>query len=329
MNNKKTENTNLKIISGSSFDKLKGEKIKDYRKKWRENPAKHIVERFPIHLDVETTSLCNLKCAFCATPMQKYKAGHMSKELYKKIIDEGSEKGLSSIKLNFRGEPLLHPDIAEMVAYAKEKGVIDVFFNSNATLLDTKAAESLIESGLDRLIVSFEGYTKDLYEKNRVGAKFEDVVANVKNFVNLKRKLKKDTPILRLQTVDISGEESYLKRYKDFWKDYADEITCIDLRDEAADYSGIKSEGWECPYPWTRLCVTWNGEILTCPFMNRALEKYDWKGFGNIRNIELESVWTGETMKKIREFHEKGISEETEPCKHCSYRGTELLKRKK
>jgi len=324
---KSKENPNLRILAGSSFDKINNERIMEYRLKWRENPVRHVAGRFPIHLDIEATSICNLKCPFCATAHEKYSKGYMSMALYKRIIDEGSEKGLYSIKLNFRGEPLLHPEIGEMIFYAKQKGIVDVFFNTNATVLTEEAAERLMDSGLDRIIVSFEGFTKEIYEKNRVGAKFENVISNIRNFAGRKKRLNSIKPLLRLQTVDIDTEESYLERYREFWKDYADEITCIDLRDERADYTDLKGDGWECPYPWRRLCITWDGEVYTCPFMNRAVEKYRWRGFGNINEVSLEGIWSGDVMRTIRKVHKDGLSHTIEPCKYCSYRGTELLKR--
>jgi Predicted Fe-S oxidoreductases len=320
------DNSNIKLLAGNVFSKSTNKRLQEYRQKWKNNPTGHIVERFPIHLDIESTSICNLKCPFCAGTYEKYPYGSMPFDLYKKIIDEGSEKGLYSIKLNFRGEPLLHPQIAEFVAYAKQKGIIDVFFNTNATKLTEDIGEKLIKAGLDRLIVSFEGYTKDVYERNRVGASFDTVVENVRNFSRLRKKLNSSKPAIRLQTVAISTDESYLRLYREFWDKYADEITCIDMRDETADYSGLSVGDWECPYPWLRLCITWDGTVLTCPFMNRSADKYAWKGFGNAGTVSLESIWTSDAMNNIRDSHRQGASGKIEPCKCCSYRGTELSK---
>lgn len=317
---------NIRILTDHVLESSQDERLKEYRCKWRDNPHTHVVERFPIHLDVESTSICNLKCPFCAGTHEQYDYGFMDFELFRTIIDEGSAKGLYSIKLNFRGEPLMHPRIADMVAYAKERGLVDVFFNTNATFLSEKIGEQLIRSGLDRLIVSFEGVTPEVYEQNRVGANFEAVVENVRNFVRLKRRLGAKTPLLRLQTVAIDDTPGYIERYKEFWGEWADEITCIDLRDEQKDYSAVSSAGWECPYPWRRLCVTWDGVILTCPFVNRSLNTYSWQGFGRIGETTLEEVWYGTAMKRLREAHLACASHGVEPCCYCSYRGTELAK---
>lgn len=317
---------NVRVLTGDLFAIDRDERLTEYRLKWRENPGNHIVERFPIHLDIESTSVCNLKCPFCAGTHERYDHGYMDFDLFRTIIDEAAGKGLYSIKLNFRGEPLLHPRIADMVAYAKQCGIVDVFFNTNATYLTEEVGEKLIRAGLDRLIVSFEGVTAEVYQQNRVGAHFEEVVENIRNFVRLKRRLGAETPLLRLQTVAIDDVPDYIERYKEFWDEWADEITCIDLRDEQKDYSTVSAADWVCPYPWRRLCITWDGVILTCPFVNRSLDSYSWQGFGRVGETTIEEVWRGVAMGELRRAHRTGTSHEIEPCRYCSYRGTELAK---
>ena len=75
---------------------------------------------------------------------------------------------IASLKLNWRGEPLLHPQLCEIIRHAKEQGIVDVIINTNATHLDDSYAEKLLNSGLDYIIFSFDGGTKETYEKNRV-----------------------------------------------------------------------------------------------------------------------------------------------------------------
>jgi len=319
--------SNITFLTTDAFSNASDERVKEYRRKWRENPVQHHLERFPIHLDIESTSICNLKCIFCASTYECYTYGTMSFDLFRQIIDEGSIKGLCSIKLNFRGEPLLQPKIAEMVAYAKRRGILDVFFNTNATLLTEDIGKKLIMGGLDRLIVSFEGVTPEVYERNRVGATFNTVVDNIRNFVRLRRSLGSATPVVRLQTVAVDESPDYLERYREFWHDWADEMTCVDRRDELADYSDCSSAGWECPDPWRRLLITWDGQILTCPLVNRALNSYQWQGLGHIGETTIEAAWHSASMETIRNAHCTGTAHTIEPCRCCSYRGSELSKR--
>ena len=83
--------------------------------------------------------------------------GIMKWELYTRIIDEARELGVYSVKLSWRGEPLLNGRIVDMVRYAKSKGIKEVAFLTNAEFLNKKMAEELVDSGLDWLSVSADG----------------------------------------------------------------------------------------------------------------------------------------------------------------------------
>src|SRR3972149_753422 len=90
-----------------------------------------------------------------------------------------------------------------MGAYAKQKGLLDVYFNTNATMLTDKVIHKLIDAGLDRISISFEGTTKEVYEANRVGAKFEKVIANVRLLRDVRARRGVSHPQLRVQTVGL------------------------------------------------------------------------------------------------------------------------------
>ena len=183
----------IEIKANSNFHILKKDKAQntdiaysEYRRCWKEWPENFYVGGFPLFIDIEVTSICNLRCPFCATTYRDrlIKKGYISFDMVKKIIDEGSENGLRGVKFNYRGEPLLHKEICDFVKYAKDKGLMDVYFNTNAMLLDKEMAKRLIESGLDRISVSAEGFTKEAYESYRVGGNFEKVLSNIINLYN-------------------------------------------------------------------------------------------------------------------------------------------------
>ena len=178
-----------------------------------------LCREFPLFLDIEVTNECNLHCPFCqyAGMRGKVKKGRITTGIIKKIIDEGADHGLYGVKFNIWGEPLLHPKIHEFVKYAKQKGLIDVYFNTNAMLLDEGASRKLIAAGLDRISISFEGYTKSVYEKYRVGSNYEKVLSNIENLQALKKKLEVKYPKIRVQTVMLPDLENSFQEYRDFW----------------------------------------------------------------------------------------------------------------
>ena len=165
-------NANFTSLGGQSVTETNDPKYSEYRRQWLENPKNLIVSDFPINLDIEVTTRCNLRCTFCdkLPLLTKNQIGDMDFELYKKILDEGAENGLCAVKLSYRGEPLLHKQIAEMISYAKKKGMLDIYFNTNGMLLTKEMSLNLMDAGLDRISVSIEGTDPVKFEQERRGA---------------------------------------------------------------------------------------------------------------------------------------------------------------
>ena len=166
----------------------------EYRDKWEENPKHRVVGAFPIHLDIEATSACNLKCTMCPrTDMIKggtfWKIQRFDFDTYKRLIDEGVQNGLCSVKYNILGEPTLNPRLIDMIQYAKQAGVLDVMFNTNATRLDEKLSRRLIASGLDQLFFSFDSPERGNFNRIRMGADFDTVLTNIKRFMDLRAEM--------------------------------------------------------------------------------------------------------------------------------------------
>ena len=165
-----------------------------YRREWDERYLRKEAGDFPLHLDIDPTNRCNLRCSMC--PRTYYvnegrsdwnpsgRLGEMDFSFYEKLIEEGRARGLKSVKLNFLGEPLLYPRLADMVALAAGAGLW-VMLNTNATLLGPDMSEKLLRAGLTDIFFSFDSPYQDEYEKIRVGANFEKTLANIRAFMRL------------------------------------------------------------------------------------------------------------------------------------------------
>ena len=295
----------------------------EYRRKWDENPKNLEAGGFPLHLDIEVTSSCNLKCPFCATTYSKFNNGYMKWETAKKILDEAGEKGLYACKFNFRGEPLLHKELGRFIKYAKDKGIIDVFFNTNAVFLTEEKARMLIDTGLDRLTISFEGFDKTVYERNRVGANFEEVVANIERLRSLRDKLGVSKPKIRVQTVLIPELKDHMDDYVAFWEDRVDQVSYNDMEpsvDTVLQRIRQVKSTWICPFPYQRMTIMWDGTVTAC--------KNDYNGklaLGNVNHDSLEKCWI-HSLKTLREQHRKGLGHEIQACRECPLRMNELTK---
>ncbi len=144
---------------------------------------------------IEPTSDCNLNCKTCVRHSWDEEMGLMELEDYKKLIEELKDfKGLQKISFWGIGEPLFHPQIAEMVKLASELGVKTQII-SNALLLDQKMAAALLEAGLDSLVVSVDGTSPETMADIRSGADLKSVIENVQQFRNLRDKKQKECEI--------------------------------------------------------------------------------------------------------------------------------------
>lgn len=320
-------NKNIRTLYGNSFN-LENSTEFEYRNKWNLNPENNIIEQFPLHLDIEITNYCNLKCSFCASTIYNYeKKGFMKLDVFKKIIDESARKGLYALKLNWRGEPLLNNNIIEMVKYAKQSGIHDVFMNTNGYYLTEGISRELIYAGLDRIIFSFEGNTKEVYEKYRIGSNFERVTNNIRKFCEIRNSINSKKPIIRVQTVKVPELCENETVYKEYWKDIADEITIIDIRDEKKDFTGIYDQNWKCPYLWIRLTISFDGNVYPCCFVTKGDENYDGsEKIGNVLSNSIESIWKSKIMNDLRDFHINGCINKIDLCSKCSFRGTDITK---
>ncbi|MCK5039246.1 MAG: radical SAM protein [Thermoplasmata archaeon] len=293
---------------------------KEYRRRWNENPQDYIVEDFPMHVDLEVNTSCNLKCFMCFQSFDPPAPEKMDTDLFKKVIDEGTKKGLCAIKTQYRGEPLLDKRMPDLVKYAKEKGVLEVMFNTNANLLFEDTAKALIDAGLDKIICSVDGYSKDVYESVRIGGNFETMLTNIQRLQDLKKEMGLTKPVVRVQMVDTPRNHHQIDEYIKFWGAIVENIAIEDMLDwEANEEDPTPLDNWACGQIWQRLLVLADGDVLPCcRGMKGATEKL--MVLGNAHDISLEEIWKGEKLEALRKLHREGRSHEIKMCRLCGMR---------
>ncbi len=153
----------------------------------------------PISISIEPTTSCNLRCPECPSGLRSFArpTGMLDENLFKPIIDEIADKLLYLI-FYFQGEPYLHPKFLELVKYAADKKIYTAT-STNAHYLTDNLAKKTVESGLDRLIISIDGTSQDVYEQYRVGGHLSKVIEGTKNIIKWKKELKSSTPYVIFQ----------------------------------------------------------------------------------------------------------------------------------
>ena len=149
-----------KLSKGWEYD------YETYRSLWRTLPEEHKVRDWPLLVDLELASKCNLTCAMCPTVTEPFiekrvnvgpsKDGLMDYSLVTKTIDEVAGH-IYSLRLSWIGESTLHPRLIDAVKYAKDAGIPEVSFLTNGTKLHLGYMKRLIEAGLDHMTISIDG----------------------------------------------------------------------------------------------------------------------------------------------------------------------------
>src|SRR6201992_2772356 len=178
-----------------------------YLSKWTK---KAIQWGYPVSISFEPTTSCNLRCPECPSGLPPFPrpTGMLENSFFRQTIDQLS-KDLLYLIFYFQGEPYLNPDFLEMVAYASAKGIYTAT-STNAHYLNDRNARRTVESGLDRLIISIDGTTQDVYEQYRVGGRLEKVLEGARNIVRWKKELKSKTPFVFFQFLVVRPNEHQL-----------------------------------------------------------------------------------------------------------------------
>ena len=103
----------------------------------------------PEIVQIESTNICNAKCVFCPRDDMHRRQGVMSRELFRKVVDECAALGITHVRMHNYGEAFLDRYLTEKVRYAKEKGIEEVGLISNGSLITDKVARAIVEAGLD------------------------------------------------------------------------------------------------------------------------------------------------------------------------------------
>lgn len=285
---------------------------------------KTICSYLPIFLWIEPTNKCNLKCIMCPNRLNSPdRIGFMEWELFKKIIDE-VQHFVCGVVLILGGESLLHKDIFRMIRYATDKG-IKVYLDTNGTLLNEEKSLKLLDSGIDYLSFSFDGYDKETYEKIRVNAKFEVTLKNIINFLKMKKELGKKKPYTAIQTIIVkSNEKESLDKKREFLKNFEGLPLNEHVVRYAYSWAGVISEDDEvkpmsggqrykpCPHIWSALTIQWNGTVVPC-----CLDLLGRYKLGNVKDKSLLQIWNDRPLVWLREKIRDGKYQDIELCRGC------------
>ncbi len=293
----------------------------EYRQNWVDRPNKREVADYPLLVDLEMASRCNLKCPMCPTVtegfVQKrvlpFKRGLLDFSLAKRIIDEICGK-VPALRLSWVGEPTLHPRLADTVRYAKERGIREVSFLTNGTKLNLPYFQKLVDAGIDWITVSVDGMG-EAYNRIRKPLKFEDTLAKLKAMSEYKKSKGLTKPVIKIQGVWPAIRENPEKFYNTF-EPLVDLIAFNPLIDYLhKDRDIVYQDNFVCPQYYQRVVVSSSGKVAMCS--NDDLVEVI-VGDANVETIH--QIWHGEKLNTLRALHlEQDGFKKIHSCARCYY----------
>lgn len=293
-----------------------------------------VISGMPAALSVEPTTSCNLRCPQCPSGLRSFQrpTGMMDIGMFKSIIDELGGN-LTYLMLYFQGEPLLHRDFVKFVQYAHKKNIYTAT-STNGHYLDEESAKALVRSGLNRLIISLDGITQDVYEKYRVGGDVDKVLKGINNLKNAQKELKIQTPYIIIQFLAFRHNLHELEKVRKLasrWKvkltvktaqvyDTVNDSDIIPVDTVYSRYEHSAGGVYElknrlynhCWKMWHSAVVTWDGIVVLCCFDKDAEHP-----MGSLAAGDFRKIWRGSEYQKFREkilTDRKGIN----ICRNCS-----------
>jgi MoaA/NifB/PqqE/SkfB family radical SAM enzyme len=258
------------------------------------------------------------------------RVGNMNMATFRRIIDEAAKHGLQSIWLHVLGEPLLNPQIFEFVRYCKQfNNLKNIGFSTNGSYLDERKARELLSSGLDRLVLSLDGATKETYEAVRRQGNYEVVKANIERFLTLRKEYRPNLQV-KLSIVDLKLTHPELRAFRDYWDLFlmnSGEILVkpfLNFGGLVDDSSGGNSDCRQnhrrnglaipCIQLWKNLTILWNGDVTVCCFDgNDAL-----MSLGNVNDCSLQKLWLSQAQTDNRFRHLNRDWRKMPLCQSCS-----------
>jgi radical SAM protein with 4Fe4S-binding SPASM domain len=274
---------------------------------------------FPLQLDFELTSQCNLRCAFCIHGHETVQKRELTFERFARAIDEGQKHGLCSIKLNYINEPLLIKDFAQYVKYAKAHGVLNIYFATNGVLLNERIREELIEARVSKIMISLDATTAETFEVMRRSTQFELIVRNIHALLARRNALGLTYPIVRVNflktPLNIHEAETFVAQ----WTNVAD---MIGLQDQVGlpgvennlllDEKYVDHSAFRCSFPFKMLVIDSAGHILPCcTFSGREMP------LGHVDDMTLAEAWKSPTMLALKTSHQQGTWMSNSVCLNC------------
>lgn len=292
-------------------------------------------------IQIEPTTKCNYRCKICTRVCHGVPENYIDFDLYIKIIN--NFEFVETIHLQGLGEPLLHPDILDLISRANNKARY-VTTVTNGSLLTEGVGVELFSSGLSHLAISFDSLEQNVLSKIKNGANVEQLKKNIKDtissclqngvsdscftiiFVATKDTVKglsslvkfvssvggKRIFVLNLFTVDCDAE---LNEFRVEPKDMVFINKAINVAKEVSvdlfipDFFNVNKK-FKCRLPYHSIYIDCRGYVTPCCMLSNSEDI----NFGNIKNNNIQDIYNSSAALKFRENLMTGMNDRCNMC---------------
>lgn len=301
------------------FDEYRGEgweeEYQHYRNDWAELPKRQVVREYPLLVDLELSSVCNLHCPMCYTITDKFKekvnTTRMDWDLYTKIIDEIGGK-VPAIRLSLRGEALLHKRFVDCIKYAKSRGIKEVSTLTHGGKLTLDFFKEIAEAGIDWITISVDGIG-ETYERIRKPIKFQELLDKIKAIDAYKKENRLHRPVIKIQGIWPAIRDN-AQEYYDTFAPYVDLVAFNPLIDYLGNDTEIEYlENFTCPQQYQRLVIGADGLVMKC-----SNDEENREVIADANQESVYQIWHGEKMNAVRALlmKDRGFMK-SEVCRRC------------
>jgi MoaA/NifB/PqqE/SkfB family radical SAM enzyme len=299
------------------------ERLRCWRRRLRGLP------RAPQWLQVEINNSCNLACIMCPRTALQRPVRLMSLAEFQDLAEGAVAAGIPRLRLFLLGEPLLHPELTEMIRCAKSLGVPSVEINTNAMALSPERSRELVAAGLDEVVFSLDGADAQSYEAIRRGGDYEQVVSNLEAFFRVRAESGRERPRGIVQTILMQPTAGQMEDFMRRWRPVADLVRVEAIR----EYQGIeglspfnlaaRGELRPCPALWSYLVVLSDLRVVPCcTDINGEL------ALGDVREAPLPQWWRHPRLQALRRAHLALDFTDLPLCAACEFTSLDLLREK-
>ena len=302
------------------------------------------VHHMPTFVSIEPANICQLRCPECPVGMRQYtpdSTHYMPLGVFQYILTQ-VQTTAHTMQFYFQGEPLLNTHLPEMISRAHQAGLYTIV-STNAQALTQEMADALVRSGLNRIIVSIDGFSEESYTAYRVGGDLNKALQGLQFLRQAKNKFRSyiriELQVLRLRTNE--HEWQWIRHnYKELGAthlvfktaqlyDYENDHPLMPTNERYSRYKKnadgryIHKKNFElriknfelfspCFRLWSGCVITTTGEILPCCY-----DKGHHYSFGNILSFSLRDIFHSKKANNFRQHVLKSQKSRPKMCNNC------------